>query len=68
MFPSQPLMKAIFTDRERQLERSSREHRMLDAETIEPVATARLLTTSTVGRIGRKSGAGRPGDPACGVA
>jgi len=68
MFPSEPLMTAIQRDRERDLERASREHRMLTARLDEPAAAMPVLTATTAGRTSPKTGAGRPGDPACGVA
>jgi hypothetical protein len=67
MFPSQPLMSAIHSDRERQLERSSREHRMLEARDIEPVATSRVGATP-MAPVAPTTKAARPSDPACGVA
>jgi hypothetical protein len=67
MFPSQPLMQAIHSDRERQLERASRERRWLQARVIEPVATTRVGTT-TIAPLASATKAGRPNDPACGVA
>jgi hypothetical protein len=69
MFPSQPLMHAIHADRMRELERASREHRMLEAPAIETAPTVRVATAALVRRTEvTTTGAGRSGDAACGVA
>jgi hypothetical protein len=64
MFPSLALMTAIQADRQRELERSSREHRMLADTGPEPAPTTPVARTAIVvarpsGRPGRSSGPAR---------
>jgi len=68
MFPSQPLMRAIHDDRIRQIERASREHRMLETPAIETAPTLRVATATQVRRTDATTGTGRSSDAACGVA
>ena len=68
MFPSQPLMHAIHADRMRQIERASREHRMLETPAIEAAPTVRVATAAPVRRTDVTAGTGRSSDAACGVA
>ena len=68
MFPSQPLMRAIHDDRIRQIERASREHRMLETPAIETAPTLRVATATQVRRTDATTGPGRSSDAACGVA
>ena len=70
MFPSQPLMHAIHADRMRELERASREHRMLETPAIETAPTVRVATATATQarRADATTGTGRSSDAACGVA
>ncbi|HEY7971057.1 MAG TPA: hypothetical protein VID95_13765 [Candidatus Limnocylindrales bacterium] len=68
MFPSQPLMHAIHSDRMREIERASREHRMLETPAIETAPTMRIATAAPVRRADVTTGTGRSSDAACGVA
>ena len=68
MFPSQPLMHAIHADRMRELERASREHRMLETPAIETAPTVRVATATQARRADATTGTGRSSDAACGVA
>jgi hypothetical protein len=61
-------MHAIHADRVRQLERASREHRMLETPAIETTPTVRIVIASPVRRTDVTAGPGRSGDAACGVA
>ena len=68
MFPSQPLMHAIHADRNRQIERASLEHRMLETPVIEAAPATRVVTAAPVRRTEVATATGRSGDAACGVA
>jgi hypothetical protein len=68
MFPSQPLMSAIHHDRIRQIERASREHRMLETPVIEPAPIVRVANAAPVRRTEVTTATGRSSDAACGVA
>jgi hypothetical protein len=65
MFPSLPLMSAIQADRERELERTSREHRMLDTARTQNETPAPVAPIATI-RPARSTGRGeRTNGPAC---
>jgi hypothetical protein len=68
MFPSQPLMSAIHADRMRDIERASRERRMLQAPSMEAACTAPLAIAAPARRADAARGSGRSSDAACGVA
>ncbi len=68
MFPSHPLMSAIQADRERQLERASRERRLLSGPWAETVDSPRITRPATVVGARPASRAERSGGPACEVA
>jgi hypothetical protein len=64
MFPSLTLMTAIHADRQRELERTSREHRMLAAASPEPEPTTPVGRTA-IGAARPSGRPGRPSGPAC---
>jgi hypothetical protein len=61
-------MHAIHADRMREIERASREHRMLETPEIETAPTVRIATAAPLRRPDMTAGTGRSSDAACGVA
>ncbi len=65
MYPSLPLMSAIQADRERELERTSREHRMLETARTEPDRPASSAAVTTIRPARPAARSERSSGPAC---